>query len=48
MIRLNNRKPEKIKEIIKWCQKDKFWQNNILSTQKLREQFDQLGLKRKK
>lgn len=45
MIRRDNRKPEKIREVINWCQKDEFWQNNILSTKKLRKQFDQLELR---
>lgn len=45
MIRLDNRKVERIAEVIHWCQRDDFWQNNILSTDKLREQFDQLELK---
>jgi len=45
MIRLDKRKPKRIREIIKWCQQDGFWQNNILSTEKLRKQFDQLELK---
>ncbi len=46
MIRLDNRKVDDIEDVIKWCQDDvDFWQNNILSTQKLREQFDQLKLK---
>ena len=45
MIRLDNRTPEKIEAVIQWCQQDPFWQNNILSTAKLREQFDQLELK---
>ncbi|MBT9169502.1 MAG: hypothetical protein DDT19_02862 [Syntrophomonadaceae bacterium] len=45
MIRIDKRDPEKIRQIIEWCQADDFWQNNILSTGKLREQFDQLGLK---
>jgi len=42
MIRLDNRTPEEIREIIEWCQKDPFWRGNILSTAKLREKFDQL------
>jgi hypothetical protein len=42
MIRIDKRDPEKIKEVIKWCQADSFWYKNILSTQKLREKFDQL------
>ena len=31
-----------IKRIIEWCQQDSFWQNNILSTSKLRKQFGKL------
>ena len=36
---------EVIEKVIKWCQGDPFWQNNILSTAKLRKQYDQLALK---
>ncbi|MFC1584627.1 Replication protein O [Fibrobacterota bacterium] len=42
MIRLDNREPEQIKDVILWCQNDSFWYQNILSTQKLRAQFDRL------
>lgn len=45
MIRLDNRKVKVISDVIKWCQLDDFWQNNILSTLKLREQFDKLEMK---
>lgn len=45
MIRLDNRKPTEIAKVIDWCQADSFWQNNILSTKKLRDQYDQLALK---
>jgi len=54
MIRIDNRTPERIAEVIKWCQADtgdgsngkwKGWQNNILSTAKLREKFDILELR---
>jgi len=45
MIRLDKRNPKKIEEVIQWCQADDFWQNNILSTKKLRNQYDQLILK---
>lgn len=50
MINLDNRKVDDIENIIKWCQSDaskesKFWNNNILSTQKLRAQYDQLKMK---
>lgn len=53
MIRLDKRDPDHIREIIKWCQSDNTpqegtgfcWAVNILSTQKLRKQFDQLAIK---
>ncbi len=50
MIRLDNRKPERIEAVIRWCQADNGngrwsgWQDNILSTAKLRQQFDKLEL----
>lgn len=44
MIRLDNRKPEAIEKVIRWCQKDCFWKNNILSTESLRRHFDKLEL----
>lgn len=44
MIRLDHRKPERIEEVIRWCQKDTFWQANILSAKTLREKFDKLEL----
>jgi len=45
MIRVDKRQIEQIETIIDWCQADSFWQNNILSTKKLREKFDQLFMK---
>ena len=45
MIRLDNRSVEDIEKIIRWCQEDEFWQNNILSTGSLRKQYDTLWLK---
>lgn len=45
LIRLDKRNPEIISQVINWCQNDDFWQNNILSTEKLRTQFSQLLLK---
>jgi len=50
MIRKDNRKPARIKEVIEWCQSDieprgsgNFcWAPNILSGAKLRKQFDRL------
>lgn len=45
LIRLDNRSPIEIRAVIEWCQGDPFWQNNILSAEKLRKQFGQLILK---
>lgn len=45
MIRVDKRDPQKIEDVIKWCQADSWWQNNVLSTKKLREKFDQLYMK---
>lgn len=42
MIRLDKRDPQKIANVIAWCQKDNFWHAQILSTGKLREQYDKL------
>lgn len=47
LIRLDKRTPEKIKEVINWCQSDNFWYKNILSTEKLRKQYDQLVMNMK-
>ncbi len=50
MIRIDKREPESIKRVIAWCQSDgpsgdwNGWQNNILSTAKLRKQFDRLEM----
>ena len=51
MIHLDKRSPERIKAVIQWCQQDApkedsgfGWQDNILSTAKLRQQFDKLEL----
>ena len=45
MIRIDKRDPKEIRQVIKWCQADSFWCTNILSTKKLRGQFDQLTIK---
>ena len=44
MIRLDHRKPERIKAVIRWCQADGFWRSNILSTDNLRRHFDRLEI----
>jgi len=48
LIRLDKKKPDDIKLVIIWCQKDDFWRKNILSTSKLREKYDQLKINMKK
>ena len=48
MLRLDKRTFGKIEAVIKWCQFDEFWQNNILSTKKLRQHFDKLELQMSK
>lgn len=45
MMRLDNRSASEIEKVIRWSQEDSFWQNNVLSTAKLRAQFDQLAMK---
>lgn len=46
LIRIDKRAPLEIEQVIKWCQADTFWQTNILSTDKLRQKYDQLNTKR--
>jgi len=48
MVERDNRDLGMIEKIIEFCQKDDFWQDNILSTGKLRKQFDKLDLKYQK
>ena len=45
MIRVDNREVDDIEKLIRWCQEDVFWQNNILSVASLRKQYDALWLK---
>lgn len=47
MINIDKRSSEDITTVMEFCQKDPFWQSNILSASKLREKFDQLYLKMK-
>ncbi|MGD0625088.1 MAG: hypothetical protein ABSB32_10260 [Thermodesulfobacteriota bacterium] len=44
MIRKELRDPTRIRQVIQWAQKDSFWHKNILSTAKLRAQFDRLEM----
>lgn len=41
---LDGRIVEQVEELIEWCQQDDFWQNNILSPNKLRVHLDRLEL----
>ena len=45
LLHIDKRTPQQIEKVIRWCQQDNFWQDNILSTKKLREQIDKLELK---
>ena len=47
MIRVDNRDPQKIANMIAWVQANSFWRSNVLSTYKLRDQYDQLAIKMK-
>lgn len=47
MIRLDNRTIEQIEGAIRWSQQDQFWHKNILSTSKLRKQYDRIFLEAK-
>ena len=48
LIRIDGRTEEEIVNVLKFAINDSFWQNNILSTAKLRKQFDQLFVKMQK
>ncbi len=45
MLSADKRERGEIEKVIRWCQANDFWKNNILSTAKLRKQYDQLKLK---
>lgn len=47
LIHRDGRTFEEIYSVIEWCQESDFWQNNVLSTEKLRDKFDQLYMKMK-
>jgi len=44
MIRIDNREPKDIYEVVKYSQQDHFWMSNILSPASLRKQYDKLYL----
>lgn len=45
MITEDKRDVEDIAFIIEWCQSNDFWKNKVISTEKLRQHFDQLTLR---
>ena len=45
LLRLDKRKVDDVKKVIKWSQNDTFWQAVILSTSNLRDKYDQLVIK---
>ncbi len=45
MLYADKRERGEVEAVIRWCQANDFWKNNILSTAKLRKQYDQLKLK---
>ena len=47
MIRIDKREISDIKRIMEWCQNHDFWYSKILSTYKLRKQYDQLTMQMK-
>lgn len=44
LLRIDDRAATRVEQVIRWCQKDSFSQNNILSAEKLRKHFDRLEL----
>ncbi len=47
LIRIDQRHPDDVANVIDWCQADDFWKTNILSPLKLRKHYDKLDLRRK-
>lgn len=45
ILRLDSRPLDEVEQVIRWCQDDTFWRNNILSPGKLRDKYGQLVLK---
>lgn len=45
MLDNDKRELSKVLNLIEWCQADSFWQSNVMSIPKFRQQYDQLALK---
>jgi len=43
MIRIDKRDPKKIKAMIEWIHQNSFWSTTVLSTKKLRDQYDNVS-----
>lgn len=48
MLRIDKIDADDVATVIEWCQNDNFWRSNILSGKKLREKYQQLGMKMKR
>jgi len=48
IIRLDQRDPDEVREVILYAQADSFWCSNIMSANSLLKYYDRLNLKRKK
>jgi len=46
LLRVDKRELLEVENLLRWCQSDPFWQNNILSPDKFRKQYDQLRIKK--
>lgn len=44
ILRIDERKLEEVKQIVKWCQEDEFWYKNILNPTSLRKHYDKFVL----
>lgn len=44
MIRIDGRSPEQVENAMRWCQQHEFWKSNVMSPDKLRQQYDRLRL----
>jgi hypothetical protein len=42
LVEIDRNTVEEVKEVIDWCQSDSFWKNNVMSANKLRNQFPKL------
>lgn len=42
LVEIDGNTVEEVKEVIDWCQSDSFWKNNVMSANKLRNQFPKL------